>query len=98
MTIITTYHSVKGHEFDTVILPGLLNSILPRNIADQDTWRNPNARELAEQRRSFYVARTRAEHSIHPIIGLSCLTQSGCWIEKGPSSCVIDMARRLQSP
>lgn len=97
-TVITTYHSAKGREFDTVILPGLLNGILPRNIADRGTWRDPNAKELAEQRRSFYVALTRAEHSIHLITGPGYLTQNGYWIEKGPSSFLIDMARRLQGP
>lgn len=94
-TVITTYHSAKGREFDTVILPGLLNGILPHNINDRGRWRSPNARELAEQRRSFYVALTRAEKNVHLIVGPGYHTRNGYWMPKGPSDFVVEMARRL---
>jgi DNA helicase-2/ATP-dependent DNA helicase PcrA len=94
-TLVTTYHSSKGREFDTVILPGLLNGILPHDVAERGRWRSPSPKELAEQRRSFYVALTRAEHSVRLIVGPGYHTKNGYWISKGPSSLVVEMAQRL---
>jgi DNA helicase-2/ATP-dependent DNA helicase PcrA len=93
--LVTTYHSSKGREFDTVILPGLLNGILPHDVAERGRWRSPSPKELAEQRRSFYVALTRAEHSVRLIVGPGYHTKNGYWISKGPSSLVVEMAQRL---
>ncbi|GAB2450763.1 hypothetical protein GCM10027187_18220 [Streptosporangium sandarakinum] len=94
--LLTTYHAAKGREFDTVILPGLLNGIIPRNsIPDRGKWRSPTAKELAEQRRTFYVALTRAETALHLIVGPGYHTRSGYWQSKGPSDFVIEMVQRL---
>lgn len=93
--LLTTYHAAKGREFDTVILPGLLNGIIPRKVSDRGKWRSPTAKELAEQRRTFYVALTRAETTLHLIIGPGYHTKSGYWRPEGPSDFVIEMARRL---
>ncbi|MGI5473284.1 3'-5' exonuclease [Streptomyces sp. CA-132043] len=88
-------HASKGREFDTVILPGLLNGITPRDVPERGKWRRPTAKELAEQRRAFYVALTRAETTLHLIIGPGYHTKNGYWIGKGPSDFVVEMARRL---
>ncbi|MFG1824250.1 ATP-dependent helicase [Microbispora bryophytorum] len=93
--LLTTYHAAKGREFDTVILPGLLNGIIPRDIPDRGRWRSPTAKELAEQRRTFYVALTRAETTMHLIVGSGYHTKNGYWLSKGPSDFVIEMVRRL---
>ncbi|MCX5443865.1 3'-5' exonuclease [Streptomyces sp. NBC_00063] len=93
--LLTTYHSAKGREFDTVILPGLLNGIIPRNVADRGKWRQPTAKELAEQRRTFYVALTRAESRLHLIYGPGYHTRNGYWRPDGPSDFLIEMYRRL---
>lgn len=93
--LLTTYHASKGREFDTVILPGLLNGITPRDVPERGKWRRPTAKELAEQRRAFYVALTRAEKTLHLIIGPGYHTKSGYWLGKGPSDFVAEMARRL---
>jgi DNA helicase-2/ATP-dependent DNA helicase PcrA len=93
--LLTTYHSAKGREFDTVILPGLLNGIIPRNVADRGKWRQPTAKELAEQRRTFYVALTRAESTLHLIYGPGYHTKNGYWRPDGPSDFLIEMYRRL---
>ncbi|MFF4990244.1 ATP-dependent helicase [Streptosporangium saharense] len=93
--LLTTYHAAKGREFDTVILPGLLNGIIPRNIPDRGQWRAPMAKELAEQRRTFYVALTRAAMTLHLIVGPGYHTKNGYWRSEGPSDFVIEMAQRL---
>ena len=94
--LLTTYHAAKGREFDTVILPGLLNGIIPRNVPDRGQWRDPTAKELAEQRRTFYVAMTRAETTLHLIVGPGHHTKNGYWRPDGPSDFVIEMARRMR--
>ncbi|MEU6393584.1 ATP-dependent helicase [Streptomyces sp. NPDC046939] len=95
--LLTTYHAAKGREFDTVILPGLLNGIIPRDVVERGKWRRPTPKELAEQRRAFYVALTRAERTVHLIVGPGYRTRSGHWIEKGPSDFVVEMIRSLRS-
>ncbi|MEU8892911.1 ATP-dependent helicase [Streptomyces sp. NPDC048442] len=93
--LLATYHAAKGREFDTVILPGLLNGLIPRDVPDRGKWRRPTETELAEQRRAFYVALTRAESSVNLIIGPGHETKNGYWISRGPSDFVIEMVRRL---
>lgn len=95
--LLTTYHSAKGREFDTVILPGLQKGIIPRNVNDRGRWRDPTAKELAEQRRTFYVALTRAERTLHLIYGPGYHTKNGYWRPDGPSDFLIDLYRRLPS-
>lgn len=95
--LLTTYHAAKGREFDTVILPGLLNGIIPRNVSDRGQWRASTAKELAEQRRTFYVALTRAETTLHLIVGPGYHTKKGHWRPDGTSDFVIEMVRRLRS-
>lgn len=92
--VVTTYHSSKGREFDTVILPGLVNGILPHDVPVRGKYRYPDTKELAEQRRTFYVALTRAEQTVHIVVGPGYSTK-GYWFSKGPSVFVVEMARRL---
>ncbi len=53
-----TYHSAKGLEFDEVFLPDCVEGIIPDGRAKSPA-------ELEEERRSFYVALTRARKGIH---------------------------------
>ena len=53
-----TYHSAKGLEFDEVFLPDCIEGIIPDGRAKKPE-------ELEEERRSFYVALTRARKGIH---------------------------------
>lgn len=94
--VLTTYHSAKGREFRRVILPGLVNGVIPRSINDMGTWRDPNPSEEAEQRRSFYVALTRAEEAAYLIVGPGYHTTNGYWRSSGPSRFVRDMARLMR--
>jgi DNA helicase-2/ATP-dependent DNA helicase PcrA len=54
---LSTLHSAKGREFALVILFGMDNGRIPRNVANQ--------REQREARRLFYVGFTRAETELH---------------------------------
>ncbi|NLG84217.1 MAG: ATP-dependent helicase, partial [Firmicutes bacterium] len=53
---LLTMHAAKGLEFPAVILVGLAEGIVP--------WGNPEGEELAEERRLFYVALTRAAETL----------------------------------
>lgn len=94
--VLTTYHSAKGREFASVVLPGLVNGLVPRDVNDKGQWRKASGRELEEQRRAFYVAVSRASESVFLIVGPGHHTQTGYWISKGPSDFVVDMAARLE--
>ena len=54
---VMTIHAAKGLEFDHVFLPDLNEGILPGSRA-----RKPS--EIEEERRIFYVAMTRASHTL----------------------------------
>jgi len=56
---IATFHAAKGLEWPVVHLAGVERGLVPIGHADDD----PDA--LAEERRLFYVALTRAEHQLH---------------------------------
>jgi DNA helicase-2/ATP-dependent DNA helicase PcrA len=63
--VLTTYHSAKGREFSVVILPGLVDGLMPFYFAN----RRLTGQDLREQRHNFYVAFTRAEHEVVLITG-----------------------------
>ncbi|MFF3650387.1 ATP-dependent helicase [Streptomyces sp. NPDC002181] len=62
---LTTYHSAKGREFSVVILPGLVDGLMPFHFATRPI----SGRDLSEQRRNFYVAVTRAQDEVVLIAG-----------------------------
>jgi len=55
---LSTIHSAKGLEWDTVFLIGLADGTLPSNRAFEDSD------QMEEERRLFYVAITRAEKNL----------------------------------
>lgn len=57
---LMTIHSSKGLEFDTVIIAGVSDDIIPDALSD-----------IEEERRLFYVALTRAKENLHIIHHLS---------------------------
>lgn len=95
--VVTTYHSAKGREFDTVILPGLLNGLVPRDVNVGGRWRPAAGAELSEQRRGFYVAVSRAETHLYLLTGPGYYTAGGYWISKGPSDFLVEMDAHLRA-
>lgn len=64
--ILSTVHSSKGLEYDTVYLLDVFNGILPSCSAE--SLESPEEEtEYEEERRVFYVAMTRAKNELHVI-------------------------------
>ncbi|MDJ0347388.1 ATP-dependent helicase [Streptomyces sp. H10-C2] len=62
---VTTYHSAKGREFSVVVLPGLIEGLVPSYFPN----RPPTPSGIAAARREFYVAITRAKDEAVLITG-----------------------------
>ncbi|MEU8677997.1 ATP-dependent helicase [Streptomyces sp. NPDC048560] len=62
---VTTYHSAKGREFSAVVLPGLVEGLVPSYFHNQP----PKPSVVAAARREFYVAITRAKDEAVLITG-----------------------------
>lgn len=67
--VLTTLHSAKGRQFDEVVLPGLVEGVMPpwpwsraRKQAEE-----PTGEPLCDARRKFYVGFTRARNVVHLI-------------------------------
>lgn len=90
--VLTTYHSAKGREFIAVILPGLVEGLVPFYFADQGI----SAAKLESERRQFYVAVTRASDAVVLIPG----TYFTAWrrIRRSDwSQFVVDIQRTMDS-
>lgn len=57
---LTTVHSAKGLEFDTVILLDCMDDVFPSHSA-VEKWKTGMEEEMEEEARLFYVACTRAK-------------------------------------
>ncbi|MFD6912321.1 ATP-dependent helicase [Streptomyces virginiae] len=62
---VTTYHSAKGREFSVVVLPGLVEGLVPSYFHN----RPPTPSAVVTARREFYVAITRAKDEAVLITG-----------------------------
>jgi DNA helicase-2/ATP-dependent DNA helicase PcrA len=95
--VLTTYHSAKGREFSVVILPGLVEGIVPYLAWSKRLGKHeePARAILAEQRRTFYVAFTRAADAAVLICGPGFETEWGAWNDLGPSRFVVDVVEHL---
>ena len=82
-----TIHSSKGMEFDHVYLVGLVEDQLPSWQAKR---KGNDSREMREERRSCFVAITRAQE----FLSLSCAKQVQGW-EKEPSRFLTEMGLQV---
>ncbi len=82
---VTTMSSAKGLEFDVVILLGLDEGLVPFWPSTKDP------RELAEERRKFYVSITRARRSVHLLYSGWFVWKSGATRHDGPSRFLVEL-------
>ncbi|MFK4117897.1 ATP-dependent helicase [Streptomyces longwoodensis] len=68
---LTTYHSAKGREWQVVILPGLVDGIMPSRFWDRKRklFPEPPPDRLRQDRLAFYVGLTRAKNAVVLIYG-----------------------------
>ncbi|MFD5340615.1 3'-5' exonuclease [Streptomyces hawaiiensis] len=68
---VATYHSAKGREWQVVILPGLVDGIMPSRFWDRKRKKlpQPPPDRLRQDRLAFYVGLTRAKRAAVLIYG-----------------------------
>ena len=95
--VLTTLHSGKGREFDVVIIPGLVEGILPAWTWNRFTreYEAPSPRSLSISRRLFYVGFTRARHLVY-LIWSKGYHHRGYPINLGASRFATEIHKRLQ--
>ena len=62
--ILSTIHSSKGLEYDTVFLMDVINGVFPGKIISFKTASPKDKRDYEEERRLFYVGMTRAKDKL----------------------------------
>ncbi|MBQ5426777.1 MAG: ATP-dependent helicase [Pseudobutyrivibrio sp.] len=63
--ILSTIHSSKGLEYDSVMLIDVLNGVFPNKVLRQHTKATPQEKkDYEEERRIFYVGMTRAKEHL----------------------------------
>ncbi|MBC9728237.1 ATP-dependent helicase [Streptomyces sp. TRM68367] len=92
--VLTTYHSAKGREFSVVILPGLVDGLMPFYFAT----RGLSNGDLKEQRHNFYVAVTRAQDEVVLITGDHFTDPYHGVRTRGRSRFVDDIVNQMSDP
>jgi DNA helicase-2/ATP-dependent DNA helicase PcrA len=97
--VVTTLHSSKGRQFDAVIVPGLVEGIMPRRPWNRKTRINdePAPQVLSEDRRLFYVGFTRARKVVFLVYGDSYTNDYGYPVTLGVSRLVREIRDRLRT-
>ncbi|MPZ68785.1 MAG: AAA family ATPase [Actinobacteria bacterium] len=82
---VTTMSSAKGLEFDVVIMTALEEGLVPFY------WSTQDPKELAEERRKFYVSITRARREVHLLYSGWFTWPSGASRHDGPSRFLVEL-------
>ena len=77
--------SAKGLEFDVVIMTALEEGLVPFY------WSTQDPKELAEERRKFYVSITRARREVHLLYSGWFTWPSGATRYDGPSRFLVEL-------
>lgn len=101
--ILSTVHSSKGQEYDTVYIMDAFNGYMPRIVLSDPEKKSKKAEEYQEERRLFYVAMTRAKNHLY-IFGISSCNSSflkelfpGNYQTKGQKASVVVIHDELTS-
>ncbi|MBB0243777.1 AAA family ATPase [Streptomyces alkaliphilus] len=94
---LTTYHAAKGREWQVVILPGLVDGIMPGRFWDRKrkTFPEPPPDRLAQDRLAFYVGLTRAKAAAVLVYGEFWETDWGTRNTLGVSRFMLDVLAHL---
>jgi len=96
--VLTTFHGGKGRQFDVVVIPGLVEGILPDRRWNRARRRydEPSPRDLSDSRRLFYVGFTRARKIVYLIHSDSYINQWGYDVSLGISRFALEIAAKLK--
>ena len=95
--VLTTFHSSKGRQFDVVIIPGLVEGIMPARPWSKGQYVEPSEIELPKARRLFYVGFTRARHCVHLIYSAGYVNSKGYPVNLGASRFAREIHKKLNA-
>ena len=96
--VVTTLHGSKGRQFDAVVIPGLVEGLMPRHTWNRlrRGWDEPSPVVLREDRRLFYVGFTRARHTVHLVYSNGYVNKKGFQTNLGVSRFAREISDRLK--
>lgn len=96
--VVTTLHGSKGRQFDAVVLPGLVEGVLPKYSwgGRARGWEPPGEKVLRETRRLFYVGFTRARRVVYLVYSKAYLNKNGYLNNFGISRFALEISSKLK--